>query len=592
MRFDRTTLPEASGIYKFFSKNKIIYIGKAKNLKQRVSSYFGNSHKDRKTSQIKILTDRIETFITTSEAEALLLEQSLIKENLPRFNILLRDDKTYPYIHFSMEHEFPSISMKRSKHAVSNFFFGPFISVHAVKSTIKDLQKIYQIRNCNDSTFKNRSRPCIEHQMNRCSAPCVGLIGEIAYKTDISSSQKYLSSTGKKSKSLMVSQMRKLAGVQEFERANQIKKRIQTLDLLQQEKSFNSSLVSVDIFACVFELERTGICIISVRDGKIRGTKTHYLRDSHTHNVDSLFQSVIFSYYQNTFSLPDKIIITTKLSNLPLIKNALKLKFNKNIPISSNITQDVKNVVNLAKLNAKQVIENRVNQSDKYSYAIKDLLSYVGMKTEQFLIEGFDISHHGGSNAVASMVVFSNSGPQKSKYRLFNIPSNFSGNDAASIKHVLKRRINQSNDNPLPNIILIDGGKQQLNIALNIFSEMEPKPPLILSIVKGSKRVRATETILSKKGILEMSKDSPGFNLLQQVRDESHRFAITSNRAKKNKGIKYSSLDRINGVGPKKKKKLLNHFKSLQRIKAASKEELCKIDGINIKLAECIKNTL
>jgi excinuclease ABC subunit C len=224
-----TSVPSSPGIYKFFSKNKIIYIGKAKNLKKRVSSYFGRSFKDRKTQQIKILTDKIETFSTSTEAEALLLEQSLIKENLPRFNILLRDDKTYPYIHFSMNHQFPSISMKRSKHAVSKNFFGPFISAQAVKSTIKDLQKIFQIRNCSDSTFANRSRPCIEHQMQRCSAPCVNSISATAYLADISSSQQYLSSTGKKTKSLMIMQMQKLADSQEFERANEIKKRIKSL---------------------------------------------------------------------------------------------------------------------------------------------------------------------------------------------------------------------------------------------------------------------------------------------------------------------------------------------------------------------------
>ena len=198
MALDLKQVPNTPGIYKFFSKNKIIYIGKAKNLKKRVSSYFGQSFKDRKTQQIKTLTDKIETFSTTTEAEALLLEQSLIKENLPRFNILLRDDKTYPYVHFSMDHKYPSISMRRSKHAVSKNFFGPFISAQAVKATIKDLQKIYQIRNCSDTTFNNRSRPCIEHQMQRCSAPCVNLISEVSYQGDIASSQHYLSSSGKK----------------------------------------------------------------------------------------------------------------------------------------------------------------------------------------------------------------------------------------------------------------------------------------------------------------------------------------------------------------------------------------------------------
>ena len=287
MALDLKQVPNTPGIYKFFSKNKIIYIGKAKNLKKRVSSYFGKSFKDRKTHQIKILTDDIETFSTNTEAEALLLEQSLIKENLPRFNILLRDDKTYPYVHFSMEHKFPSISMKRSKHAVSKNFFGPFISAQAVKSTIKDLQKIYQIRNCSDTTFNNRSRPCIEYQMQRCSAPCVNLISETNYHGDIASSQHYLSSSGKRTKSLMVSQMHKLADKHEFERANEIKKRIKSFDLLQQEQSFNSSLVSVDFFACVTKLNRTGVSILSVRDGKIRGAKTHFLKGnqpvSYTH---------------------------------------------------------------------------------------------------------------------------------------------------------------------------------------------------------------------------------------------------------------------------------------------------------------------
>ena len=586
MALDLKQVPNTPGIYKFFSKNKIIYIGKAKNLKKRVSSYFGKSFKDRKTQQIKVLTDKIETFSTTTEAEALLLEQSLIKENLPRFNILLRDDKTYPYVHFSMDHKYPSISMRRSKHAVSKNFFGPFISAQAVKSTIKDLQKIYQIRNCSDTTFNNRSRPCIEHQMQRCSAPCVNLISEVSYQGDIASSQHYLSSSGKQTKSLMTAQMHRLAEQQEFERAQEIKKRIESLDLLQQEQSFNSSLISVDLFSCVSKLDRTGICILSVRDGKIRGAKTHYLKGNQLHNIDNLFQSLIFSYYQNSFSLPQKIVLNIKPFNLSLIKQAVKLKFGKQVSISTSINLDITKVAKLGKLNANQVIENRVNQADKYSFAIKDLKLNLGLKRKNLTIEGFDISHHGGHYAVASAVRFSSNGPEKSNYRLFNIPKEFSGNDIGSIKHVLERRINKKNINPLPDIILIDGGKLQLEAALSVFAALAKQSLMILSIVKGSKRVRSTETILSKDGIIEMSKDSPGFLLLQQIRDESHRFAITSNRKKKNKSIKKSSLDNIKGLGPKKKKDLMNYFKSIQSIKAASVEDLCKVSGISIKLAK------
>ena len=590
MALDLTQVPNTPGIYKFFSKNKIIYIGKAKNLKKRVSSYFGKSFKDRKTQQIKFLTDKIETFSTTTEAEALLLEQSLIKENLPRFNILLRDDKTYPYVHFSMDHKFPSISMKRSKHAVSKNFFGPFISAQAVKSTIKDLQKIYQIRNCSDTTFNNRSRPCIEHQMQRCSAPCVDLISELSYQSDILSSQQYLTSSGKETKSLMTSQMYKLAELQEFERANEIKKRIRSLDLLHQEQSFNSSLISVDFFSCVSKLDRTGVSILSVRDGKIRGTKTHYIKGNQLHDIDSLFQSLIFSYYQNSFSLPKKIVLNAKPGNVSLIQQAVKLKFGKKISISSNVNANMRKVAKLGKLNANQAIENRINQSDKYSFALKDLFLNLGLTNKNITIEGFDVSHHSGKNAVASAVRFSSIGPEKSKYRLFNIPSELSGNDTGSIQHVLERRINKASLNPLPDMILIDGGKLQLDAALRTFSALTKESPMILSIVKGSKRVRSTETILSKDGIIEMSKDSPGFILLQQIRDESHRFAIKSNRKKKTRSINRSSLDNIRGLGPKKKKDLLKYFKSIQTIKNASESELCKVNGISIKLAKEINS--
>ena len=243
-----------------------------------------------------------------------------------------------------------------------------------------------------------------------------------------------------------------------------------------------------------------------------------------------------------------------------------------------------------ASMNANQVIDNRVNKSDRYSYAIKDLASYLGLNAHKLTIEGFDVSHHAGKFAVASVVRFADQGPDKSMYRLFNIPPSLSGNDIGSICNVLERRIQVAEKNPLPKIILIDGGKSQLDIALKTFLENIEDPPIILSIVKGSKRVRATETILSKNGVIEMPKDSPGFILLQQIRDESHRFAIQSNRKKKNKAVKYSSLDNINGLGPKKKKALLSYFKSLKLIKNASIDNLCMVDGISIKLAREIKN--
>jgi len=585
MTLDLKQVPQTPGIYKFFSDNKIIYIGKAINLKKRVSSYFGSSLKDRKTSQINLLTDRIETFSTQTEAEALLLEQSLIKENLPRFNILLRDDKTYPYIHYSMSEKFPSISMKRSKHAVSKDYFGPFISAYAVKSTIKDLQKIYQIRNCSNSTFRNRSRPCIEHQMQRCSAPCVDHISEIDYSSDIFSSQNYLASTGKKSRNLMLSQMKKLADECNFEKAQELKQRIASLDILQQEQSLSTNLNSIDFFACVEKHGKTGACILSARDGKIRGTKTYFFRENLLDDLDNLLQSLVFSYYQNPFSLPEKIIFTVKPKNLNLIGEAIKLKFSASINISCSTPSSTKQLVKLAIFNANQVIENKIGQSDKYDHAMKNLSQYLGLHKAKLSIEGYDVSHHSGKYAVASLVKFSNQGPEKKLYKLYNIPALYAGNDIGSLENVLERRVSRAAENSLPDIILIDGGKAQLNAALKVLNEKHQHEPIILSIVKGANRVRATETILSKQGILEIPINSPAFNLLQQIRDESHRFAISSNRKKKNQSIRYSALDQIHGLGFQRKQNLLNHFKSLKKIRAASINELCTVQGISIKLA-------
>ena len=592
MTLNIKSLPESPGIYKFFCKGKIIYIGKSKNLKKRVSSYFGKSFKDRKIQQIKILTDKIETFSTSTEAEALLLEQSLIKENLPRFNILLRDDKTYPYIHFSLNHKFPGIGMKRSKHAVSKNFFGPFISMHAVKATIKDIQKIYQVRNCSDSTFSNRSRPCIEYQMRRCSAPCVNKVQAIDYALDVESAQSYISSSGKKAKSLLIDQMEKLAHQQDFEQANIIKHRIASLELLQQEQSVNSKTSSADFFACTSSHGKTGACILSIRDGKIRGTKTYYFKDDLLGEIDRLLEILIFTYYQNKFSLPEKIIFTMKSNYPDLIQESILLKFKKSVRVLNRLPSGSKSVAKLAVLNANQVIENKIKQSEKYGHAMSSLASQLGLRTDDIKIEGIDVSHHSGSHAVASIVKFSNQGAEKKLYKLYNIPKEYSGNDVGSLTHVLERRLLRRDEHTLPDILLVDGGKHQLNAALKVFADIDVKAPMILSIVKGSNRIRATETILSEHGVIEFSSSSAGFILLQQIRDESHRFAIINNRKKKNKAVKYSILDSVGGLGPSKKRNLLKEFKSIRAIKNSSINELCRVEGISIKIAERIQDML
>ena len=592
MELDLKQIPKTPGIYKFFSNNKIIYIGKAKNLKNRVSSYFSQSIKDRKTQKIKLLTDKIETFITETEAEALLLEQSLIKENLPRFNILLRDDKTYPYIHFSMDHQFPSVSMKRSKHSVSKDFFGPFISAQAVKATIKDIQKIFKIRNCSDNTFNNRSRPCIEHQMQRCSAPCVGVISKKNYSEDVDSAQYYLSSSSKKTRQIMLSQMQKFSDQQDFEKANEIKKRISSLDLLQHEQSINSSLANIDFFSCISKYRKTGVCILSVRDGKIRGTKTYYFNDDYSNEQDSLFQSLFFSYYQNTFLFPEKIFLTFKLNNPHLIVEAMQIKFGLSVPILTRAPSGTRQLIKLSRLNALQIIENKTKASDRYLHSVLDLKNKLGLRKSNLTIEGYDISHLSGSNAVSSCVRFDEDGANKKLYRIYNIPIELSGDDIGSLAYTLKKRVLSKQKRPLPNIILIDGGHLQLKAILNVFDSLNIKSPLVLSIVKGSKRVRASETILSREGIIEMPKESSGFRLLQEVRDESHRFALQASRKRKQKEFECSELNLIEGVGPTLRKRLLKKFKNIDNIRNASDHDLRLVQGVSKKLCERIQQGL
>ena len=388
----------------------------------------------------------------------------------------------------------------------------------------------------------------------------------------------------------MLSQMKKLADECNFEKAQELKQRIASLDILQQEQAFSTNLNSIDFFACVEKHGKTGACILSVRDGKIRGTKTYFFKENLLDDLDNLLQSLVFSYYQNSFSLPEKIIFTVRPKNLSLIVEAIKLKFQKSINISCSTPSDTKQIVKLAIFNANQVIENKIGKSDKYDHAMQNLASYLGLLKTNLLIEGYDVSHHAGKYAVASSVKFSNQGPEKKLYKLFNIPSIYAGNDVGSIKNVLERRVKRAKEDSLPHIILIDGGQAQLNVALKVFREQNISQPIILSIVKGANRVRATETILSERGILEIPKNSPGFNLLQQIRDESHRFAITCNRKKKNKSIRYSILDNIEGLGPQKKQSLLMHFKTLKNIRTASLEDLCKVSGISIKLANNIKH--
>ena len=593
MAVDLKKIPSTPGVYKFFNNKEIIYIGKAKNLKKRVSSYFSNSFKDRKTSQIKFLTDNIETFTTKNEVEALLLEQTLIKENKPKFNILLRDDKTYPYIYFSLDHNYPGIYLKRTKQAVNSNYYGPFVSSGAVKKSIKEIQKIFKLRNCNDSTFSNRSRPCIEFQMKRCSAPCVKNIKKIDYFEDVESAKSYLSSSDSQTIERLKSDIQRASNDLDFEKAADIRDKLKRIELIREEQSVVTVARDIDIFSIYIDNNYLGISIIVVRKGKIRGTKTHLVKKAFFESIDSVYEMAILNFYNSQLDIPNKVLCTHSLETKGLISKVLKKKFNANVQITHSPSKSIRPIYNLCKLNAKQIIENHLSKSDKYDFAFNDLRNQIGYKKSIKKIEAYDVSHISGNYAVASCVVFTNEGPCKKEYRTFNIPKELSGNDVGSLKHVLQRRIKYyKNKETKPDLILIDGGKNQLNFSQYVIHNSEHKDIKVISIVKGINRIRATETVLSKDGIIEFNKDSKGYLLLQEIRDESHRFAINAQRKKKNAKNRKSQLDKIEGIGEVLKKRLLLNFKSLKHIKSAKIEDLMTVKGINVKIATIIKERL
>jgi len=426
MELNLKKVPETPGVYKFFNNSEIIYIGKAKNLKKRVSSYFGNAQKDRKTSQIKKLTDQIETFTTKNEVEALLLEQMLIRENKPKFNILLRDDKTYPYIYFSLDHDFPSVSLKRTKQAVDEKYFGPFVSSYAVKSSIKEIQKIFKIRNCSDNTFASRTRPCIEHQMKRCSAPCVKNITSNDYSEDITSAKSYLSSSDSQTIDRLKKEIEVSVSTLAFEKAAEIRDRLNRLTLLREEQSVTTLAKDLDIFSAYEDNGYLGVCIIVVRRGKIRGTKTNLIKKGYFNSIESVYQGAILNFYNNNIDIPNKVLCINKLESKELIEAAVKKKHSINIKISFTPSKDIRPLFSLCKMNSQQVISNHLSKEDKYTFAFKELAKDLGLSGDINRIETFDVSHFSGDSAIASCVVFSKTGSYKKGYRLFNIPKEFS----------------------------------------------------------------------------------------------------------------------------------------------------------------------
>jgi len=580
---DLSHVPSSPGVYQFFNEREIIYIGKAKNLNKRVRSYFTKAIKDRKTEQIKHQAQRVETFTTHSETEALILEQQLIKEYKPKFNILLRDDKTYPFIFFASKHAYPSIYLKRSKQAVSEDYYGPYTSAKLVREQLKELQKIFKLRNCADSTFANRSRPCIEYQMKRCSAPCTNLISQADYAEDIASAKEYLTAEKKQLKNLLTAKMEAHAAKLEFEEAERIHKRLLSIVALEEEAAVSVKPITLDIWHASFTNDTTGIAKLSVREGRIQATKTYFLKENHAYNLDAIFQVVLFHHYRFLHHLPPKLYIANTLKEAKLLKKALEQKFATTLTLLANTPKESSSFVKLAKLNSSQAILNQNPKPAMFAKAFAELKKLCHSTTDELILDCIDISHHAGAHPKAAIVRFKVSGPDKSQYRAYNIPKHLGGNDTGSIIFALNKRLQQKNIPP--SIILIDGGIQQLNAAKqadNFYNAV------LLAIKKGSNRKALTETIYSVQGQEDIPVRSELFQLLTKARDEAHRFAIKANRTAKQRSIKAGKLDTIRGIGPMKRNMLIKKYGSLKNILKQSSQELASVPGINKTMAELI----
>ena len=573
-------------------KNEIIYIGKAKDIKKRVASYFGKNHSSPRTKMMVSNIHSIEFTVTNTEAEALILENNLIRNHMPRYNVIFRDDKSYPYLKISGD-QFPRISFHRGVQKKDQNYFGPFPNSPAVRDSIKLLQKVFLLRTCENSVFRNRSRPCMEHQIQRCSAPCVNLISEQDYKEDIDQAMLFLNGKDTKVINSLSEKMSYFAEKNEFERAAVFRDRIQSLRQVRL-KQFVSDFSENDADIIAIE-EKGGIyCVnlVMIRNSKHLGDKSFFPKgavDSQDNNILEIF----IAQYYNEKSPPPVVIIEKKV-NKSLLEKFFELKKYRKIKIITRLTKEKRMWMEMAKKNALINISQQSNDKLSFKNKVEAFTKLLNIDSTKNRIECFDVSHMMGEGTVASCVVFDKNGIQKKDYRKYNIKNNKPGDDYGAMREVLERRYTKmiNTEAIKPDVVLIDGGKGQLGVAKKVMSELGLTDIFLVGVTKGEKRKSGDETLHMANGdILEnIDTNNVGFQLIIQIRDEAHRFAITGHRARRKKSRFTSSLEEIEGIGQTKRRNLLVYFGGIQGIKEANIPELLLVEGINVKLAENIYN--
>ncbi len=601
--FDHKTflknLTAQAGVYQMFDEaGSILYVGKAKNLKNRVSSYFRNTGLNSKTVALVGRIRQIEVTVTRSEAEALILEHNLIKSQRPPYNILLRDDKSYPYIFVSSEDDFPRISLHRGSRKKKGDYFGPYPNVGAVRSSLDFLQKTFRIRQCEDSVYRNRSRPCLQYQIKRCSGPCVELISKEDYQRDLRHTALYLRGDSEKLTTELANQMDAAAQDLDFEAAAQYRDQISALRRLQASQSIDAVNGEADVVALI--REGGGVCVhvLFIRQGRILGSKSYFPSEKLAENEAEVLSAFLPQFYLGSSGreVPPEIIISDELEDQEAIAEALSLQAGRQISISAKVRSHRAKWRELALEAARQNLMARLASKQSQLKRFELLQDAMGLDEMPQRLECFDISHSSGELTVASCVVFDTGGPLKSDYRRFNIEGITGGDDYAAMEQALTRRYTRikKGEGKLPDVLLIDGGKGQLSAARRVMLELGIEGVRLLGVAKGTTRKAGFETLFFDNSTTELvlNSDSGALHLIQHIRDEAHRFAITGHKQRRDKKRNTSTLEDIPGVGAKRRRELLRHFGGLHEVKRASAEDLARVPTISKKIAEDIYSAL
>ena len=590
-------IPKLPGVYKMLSsKNEILYVGKAKNLTNRLKSYVSEKNHIIRTERMLSQTKKLEITTTSNESEALLLEANLIKKHKPKYNILLRDDKSFPFIFMGNKDKWPQIKKHRGKKNKEGFFFGPFASAGSANWTIKMIQKIFHLRVCDDTVFKNRERSCILYHIKRCSGPCVGYINETEYKQTVKDAIEFVSGKSRKIQKNLSNQMEKASEELDFEKASILRDRIKSLNIIQSSQKINeANLVEADVIAGYKESGKTCIQVFFYRSKQNWGNQAFFPKHDPDESLKEILNSFITQFYENK-NVPNSIILSEEIKERTLIEKTLSKKENKEINISVAKKGSKLKVIKQAIKNAKDSLNRKIYESQNNKDLFEKVAKKFNLETNINLIEVYDNSHIQGTNSVGAMITYGDGGFVKKRYRKFNIKiQKNEQDDYGMMKEVLNRRFKRSvqkKDNYLsfPDLVLIDGGKGQYSVARETMNELGLHDIPIVAIAKGKFRSSSNETFFHNRKEFKFLKNDPTLFFLQRLRDESHRFAISAHRAKRKKSISSSLLDQIEGIGSIRKRALLNHFGSARAVESASLDEIKSVEGIEEKVAKKIYN--